>query len=134
MIDNLVSVIIPTYKRSDYLLQTIESVLNQTYSSIEIIVVDDNGFGTVFQKETYNKLKSLIVSNKIIYIPHDTNKNGSAARNTGFKASKGEYINFLDDDDELMPDKIEKQVHILSQKIMNIRLHIVTANLLGYKI
>ena len=116
MIDNLVSVIIPTYKRSDYLLQTIESVLNQTYSSIEIIVVDDNGFGTVFQKETYNKLKSLIVTNKIIYIPHDTNKNGSAARNTGFKASKGEYINFLDDDDELMPDKIEKQVHILSQK------------------
>lgn len=113
MIGKLVSVIIPTYKRSDYLLQTIDSVLKQTYTSIEIIVVDDNGFGTDFQEETYNKLKSLIDSNKIIYIPHDTNKNGSAARNTGFKASKGKYINFLDDDDVLMPEKIERQVDFL---------------------
>ena len=109
----LVSVVIPTYKRSEFLLRTIESVLNQTYKNIEILVVDDNGLGTEFQKETQEKLQSLIDSGSITYIPHEINKNGSAARNTGFKASKGEFINFLDDDDELMPDKIEKQVETL---------------------
>lgn len=106
----LVSIIIPTYKRSDYLLQTIDSVLAQTYSPIEIIVVDDNGLGTKFQIDTQEKLQNLIDDGKIIYIPHEKNKNGSAARNTGFRASKGKYINFLDDDDELMPQKIEMQV------------------------
>lgn len=108
--EELVSIIIPTYKRSDYLLQTIDSVLAQTYSPIEIIVVDDNGLGTKYQIETQEKLLNLIDDGKIIYIPHEKNKNGSAARNTGFRASKGKYINFLDDDDELMPQKIEMQV------------------------
>ena len=51
-LDPLVSVVIPTYKRSDFLLKTIDSVLNQTYPNIEIFVVDDNGLGTEFQKET----------------------------------------------------------------------------------
>lgn len=109
----IVSVIIPTYKRSEFLLKTIDSVLKQSYEPIEIIVVDDNGIGTDFQKATQEMLQSLIDNGDIIYIPHEKNKNGSAARNTGFKVSKGEYINFLDDDDELMPDKIEKQVEIL---------------------
>lgn len=112
----LVSVIIPTYKRSDCLLQTIESVLSQTYPSIEIIIVDDNGLGNKFQVETQKKLQKYIDEKKIIYIPHDVNKNGAAARNTGFRASKGEYINFLDDDDVLMPEKIEKQVNFLEKQ------------------
>lgn len=109
----LVSIIIPTYKRSDSLLETIDSVLKQTYSAIEIIVVDDNGLGNEFQKATQCKLQNLIDENKIIYIPHKVNKNGSSARNTGFRASRGEYVNFLDDDDILMPEKIERQVKFL---------------------
>lgn len=113
--DHLVSVIIPTYRRSDYLLQTIDSVINQTYSNIEIIIVDDNGLGSEFQRSTHDKLKKYIESGQIIYIPHEFNRNGSAARNTGFKASRGKYINFLDDDDELLPEKISKQVQILEE-------------------
>ena len=116
----LVSVIIPTYKRSDCLLQTIESVLSQTYPSIEIIIVDDNGLGSKFQVETQEKLQSYIDEKKIIYIPHEVNKNGAAARNTGFRASKGEYINFLDDDDVLMPEKIERQVSFLEKQSMDV--------------
>lgn len=116
----LVSVIIPTYKRSDCLLQTIESVLSQTYPSIEIIIVDDNGLGNKFQVETQKKLQKYIGERKIIYIPHDVNKNGAAARNTGFRASKGEYINFLDDDDVLMPEKIERQVSFLENQSMDV--------------
>jgi glycosyltransferase involved in cell wall biosynthesis len=102
----LISIIIPTYKRSDTLPRAIDSALRQTYSNIEIIVVDDNGEGTKYQKATEQKLKGYIESDKITYIKHKVNKNGSAARNTGFRASKGEYINFLDDDDELLPNKI----------------------------
>lgn len=116
----LVSVIIPTYKRSDCLLQTIESVLSQTYSPIEIIVVDDNGLDSEFQIATQKKLQMYIDEKKIIYIPHKVNKNGAAARNTGFRVSKGEYINFLDDDDVLMPDKIEKQVSFLENQSMDV--------------
>lgn len=106
----LVSVIIPTYKRSDTLPRAIDSALRQTYSNIEIIVVDDNGEGTEYQKATEQRLKGYIESGKITYIKHKVNKNGSAARNTGFRASKGEYINFLDDDDILYRNNIQKQL------------------------
>lgn len=116
MNDNpLVSVIIPTYKRSECICNTIDSVLNQTYSNIEIIVVDDNGKGTLEQQETERLLSEYIKNNKIIYVVHEVNKNGSAARNTGFRNSKGKYINFLDDDDVFYPRKIEIQVDILKK-------------------
>ena len=104
----LVSVIIPTYKRSDFLCTTIDSVLAQTYPNIEIIVVDDNGLGTTFQQATEKRLLPYIRMKQINYICHEVNKNGSAARNTGFRASHCEYINFLDDDDELLLEKIDK--------------------------
>lgn len=113
MNNKLVSVIIPSYSRPNNICRAIDSVLNQTYQPIEIIVVDDNGIGTDFQRQTEHVLSKYIRTNKIIYIKHETNKNGSAARNTGFKASNGYYINFLDDDDEFVKTKIEKQVAIL---------------------
>ena len=109
----LVSVIIPTYSRPTNLCRAIDSVLNQTYRPIEIIVVDDNGVGTEFQIQTESVLKKYIELEQIVYVKHDVNKNGSAARNTGFRISNGEYINFLDDDDVLIPSKIEIQVSCL---------------------
>ena len=115
MIKDLVSLIIPTYSRADYILRAINSVLNQTYQPIEIIVVDDNGIGTANQIDTEKKLSCYIRTQKISYIKHEVNKNGSAARNTGIKVSQGEYIVFLDDDDELLPLKIETQVKGLQQ-------------------
>ena len=110
MIEPLVSIVIPTFARPDNLVRAIESVLNQTYKPIEIIVVDDNGRGTLYQVETENVLKPYIYKNQVKYLTHEINKNGSAARNTGFRLSCGEYINFLDDDDVFAPTKIEKQV------------------------
>lgn len=108
--NKLVSVIIPTYKRSDSLCATIDSVLKQTYSNVEIIVVDDNGRGTECQLQTEERLEEYISSGKIQYITHEVNKNGSAARNTGFKVSKGSYINFMDDDDKMKPNFLESEV------------------------
>lgn len=116
MEQKLVSVIIPTYSRADNILRAIDSVLKQTYKPIEIIVVDDNGINTPFQLETEKKLYPFIKENKVFYIKHETNRNGSAARNTGLKASHGDFINFLDDDDIFTPDKVQKQLAYLLQK------------------
>ena len=109
----LVSVIIPTFSRSDNIVRAINSVLAQTYKNIEIIVVDDNGIGTHHQLETEKELKAYITQGKITYLTHEVNKNGSAARNTGFRSCHGDYVNFLDDDDYFKPDNIEKKVAAL---------------------
>lgn len=111
----LVSIIIPTFSRPDNLSRAINSALAQTYSPIEIIVVDDNGAGTKYQEETERSLTKYILEGKIKYIKHEVNKNGSAARNTGFHASKGDFVNFVDDDDTLAPKKIELQVRHLQE-------------------
>lgn len=109
----MISIIIPTYARPTNLVRAIKSAVNQTYKNIEIIVVDDNGLGTPQQKATELLLKNYIDNNVIKYIKHDINKNGSAARNTGVAQSKGEYIAYLDDDDEFLPTKLQCQLTVL---------------------
>lgn len=106
----LVSVIIPTYKRPDTLDRAIKSVLNQTYQNVEIFVVDDNNPDTEGRTLTIEKMKEFEDNPKVHYIKQPKNMNGSVARNTGAWASKGEYIAFLDDDDEFLPEKIESQL------------------------
>jgi len=108
--NSLVSVIIPTYGRCEYLQRTVESVLNQTYSNCEVIVVDDNGKSSSQGVKTQKIMANYLNNSKVKYLQHEINKNGSAARNTGLAASKGEYIAYLDDDDEFIPEKIEIQI------------------------
>jgi glycosyltransferase involved in cell wall biosynthesis len=107
----MVSVVIPTYKRPNVISRAIESISSQTYDNIEIIVVDDNGVGTVEQMDTQKVVA--VFGDKVKYIVHENNKGGSAARNSGWRVSNGEYITFVDDDDELSSEKIEKQVRSL---------------------
>ena len=111
--DILVSVIIPTYNRPVFLKRCIDSVLNQTHKNIEIIVVDDNNPKTDARKETELVMSAYAAIENITYLRHDHNKNGSAARNTGWRHSHGKYITFVDDDDEIASTKIEKQVECL---------------------
>lgn len=108
-----VSVIIPTYKRSEMLCRAIDSVLNQTYPNIEIIVVDDNNPDTEWRSLTSNRMSSYVYNEKIRYICHQSNRNGSAARNTGLKEATGDIITFLDDDDVYLHNKVEIQVNYL---------------------
>ncbi len=110
----LVSVIVPTYKRSSRLAIAIDSVLNQTYKSIEIIVVDDND-NDDYRLETKLNLSGYIKENKIKYIEHNVNQGGCKARNTGAENAKGDYLAFLDDDDFYEPKKIELQVDYLNK-------------------
>ena len=115
MIKGLVSVIIPTYKGADKIQKAVDCVIGQTYQYIEVIVVDDNGLGTDEQKKTaYAMLKYKDLSN-VVYLVHDVNKNGAAARNTGIRHSKGEYLCFLDDDDIMLPEKTTLQIEKFSQ-------------------
>ena len=107
----LVSIIITTYKRHDYLQRAIESALHQTYKNIELIVVDDNDEKTEYSKQVKSIVERIQIKDKRIqYIPMGKNTGACAARNRGFECSKGEYIDFLDDDDEFMPNKIQKQL------------------------
>lgn len=109
----LVSVVISTYKRSVTLKRVLESVLSQSYDNIEIVVVDDNNPDTVFRADTERLMDKYSQYDNITYLKHPENRGGSAARNTGLKVSKGKYITFLDDDDEISNEKISKQVECL---------------------
>ena len=106
----IVSVIITTYNRGYLIDKAINSVLNQTYQDYEIIIVDDGS-----TDNTKEVVKGFIDS-RINYIFYADNLGVSAARNTGIKASQGEYIALLDSDDEWLPEKLEKQVVILQNE------------------
>lgn len=103
-----VSVIIPTYNRSKLLRETVESVLAQTYQNIEIIVVDDGSADdTAMVMAQY--------AGRVTYL-WQSNQGVAAARNAGFRAATGEYLTFLDDDDMILPAKIERQVQVLASR------------------
>lgn len=98
------TVVITTYNRAHLIGRSIQSVLNQTYQDFELIVVDDAS--TDNTREVVESFKSSLIR----YVRHAENKGGNAARNTGIREAKGEYIAFLDSDDEWLPKKLEKQV------------------------
>ena len=105
----LVSVIIPTYKRREEFKVAFESVLNQTYRNIEIVVVDDND-EKIYSDAIENILSDASTDFSINYIKNKKNLGGALSRNVGIFASKGKYIAFLDDDDAYMPTRVEKQI------------------------
>lgn len=116
-----VSVIIPTYGRTDFLSAAIDSVYEQSFSDFELLVVDDNDPGNRFRNET----KAIVDAHKakgqkFIYVQHDKNRNGAAARNTGFQRSSGEFISFLDSDDEYLPDRLAIATAILEDASQNV--------------
>ncbi len=102
-----VSVIIPTYNRAELLKQTVDSVLAQTYSNIELIVVDDGSTDeTQWVMEAY--------AGRLIYHRQD-NQGAERAANLGYEMSSGDYISFFDHDDLMFPQKIARQVDILDR-------------------
>lgn len=101
-----VSVIIPTYNRAQFVGRAIESILNQTYADLELIVVDDGS-----TDNTEQVVKSYKDS-RVVYVWQE-NKERSAARNTGIQVSRGRYIAFLDSDDWFLPHKLAVQVPVL---------------------
>ncbi len=104
----MISVIIPTYNRADFVLEAIESVLNQTYQNFELIVVDDGS-----TDETEEKVQKSF-PNKLSFIKQP-NQGVSSARNTGIQSSNGDWIAFLDSDDYWLPKKLDIQTMFLQK-------------------
>lgn len=109
----LVSVIIPTYKRDISLERAIKSVMNQTYSNIEIIVIDDNNPLDEYSDKTSKIISKFQSNDKLLFIKNGTNIGSARTRNVGIKNSTGEYITFLDDDDLYECNKIKNQVEFM---------------------
>ena len=99
-----VAVIIPTHNRSELLKKAVSSVLSQTYKDLELIIVD------VGLEERSERVVGGFNDPRIIYIKNERELNGSAARNIGIKQAKGDFIAFLDDDDEWLPEKLDIQM------------------------
>ena len=109
MNDPLVSFIIPTYNRPKYLQRAIESTLKQSHQNIEVIVIDDHSdYDPLPIIEEFN-------DNRIKYYRNSINKGSVYSRNRGLSVCTGDYINFLDDDDEILPQKIELQLKKFSE-------------------
>ena len=105
----MISVVIPTHNRCDLLPRAIKSVQEQTYSDLEIIVVSDGS-----TDETKSVVEALAADDKRIrFIEYHPARGGNIARNTGIEAAQGEYVAFLDDDDEWFPTKLEKQLNVM---------------------
>ncbi|WP_134703814.1 glycosyltransferase family 2 protein [Ammoniphilus sp. YIM 78166] len=112
-----VSIIVATYRRKETLKRALQSLITQTYSNFEIIVVDDNAdaeWNTEIDK-IVNSMKNLD-NFEIIYTQNKNNKGSAETRNIGIKLATGEYVTFLDDDDIYLPDKVKKQVEHMTKE------------------
>lgn len=105
----LVSIIVPTYNRGEYLRQAVESVLAQTYGNLELIVVDDGSTDA-----TPQYLDSLSDS-RVRVVRRAQRSNAAVARNTGLAAARGEFLAFLDSDDLWFPEKLASQMRRLRE-------------------
>ena len=102
-----ITVIIPTFNRAHTICRAIDSVMAQTVSADEIIIVDDGS-----TDDTAERIKEFYPTLEYIY---QSNKGVSSARNKAILQAKNEWLAFLDDDDEWMPHKLEKQIHLLQK-------------------
>ena len=112
--DPLVSIIIPSYNRDNLIRESLDSVLAQTYLNWECIIVDDGSTdGTNSILKEYS-----IIDNRFIIVskPVELRQGASVSRNLGLKFARGEYIQFLDSDDILAEDKLEKQIISLKKE------------------
>lgn len=108
----LVSIVIPVYNKVSFIRETLEAALSQTYQEIEIVLIDDGSTdgSYIVLKEYYERNPD-----KIVLVGQE-NQGVSAANNKALEIARGEYIQFLDADDLLSPNKIEKQVNLLGDK------------------
>lgn len=102
-----VSVVIPTYYRNDYLPKVLRSVRNQTHGPIEVIVVDDSGEG--------HAEPALEGFDDVRYVPLPENRGPNGAREAGLERASGDYVQFLDDDDQIDAKKLAKQLAVFQR-------------------
>lgn len=110
MFKGLVSVIMPCYNSAAFISESINSVICQSYEKFELIIIDNGS-----TDETVNIAKQYAVYDPRIKVLTETRKGASYSRNTGIKASMGQYLAFLDSDDLWLPQKLELQVNLVQE-------------------
>lgn len=106
----LVSIIMPSYNTAEYIAESIQSVLSQSYTDWELIVVDDRS-----TDNTDDVINPYLTDKRVKYIKNDTNSGAAVSRNRALREARGKWIAFLDSDDIWMPDKLEKQVRYMEE-------------------
>ncbi len=106
----LVSIIMPSYNTSQFIKETIESVLAQSYSDWELIVVDDCS-----KDNTDEVISQYLTDKRVRYIKNDINSGAAVSRNRALREAKGKWIAFLDSDDLWEPEKLEKQIRFMEE-------------------
>lgn len=106
--DDLVSIIMPSFNTGKYITETIESVLVQSYKNWELIIVDDCS-----SDNTDEIISTYLSDDRIHYLKNEKNSGAAFSRNTALREAKGKWIAFLDSDDLWMPEKLEKQLSFM---------------------
>lgn len=109
MIDGLVSVIMPSWNTGRFIAASIQSVIDQTYSSWELLIVDDCS-----TDNTDEVVSPFLVDGRVKYYKNEKNSGAALTRNRAMREAQGEWIAFLDSDDLWMPDKLEKQIAFMN--------------------
>lgn len=107
--EELISIIMPSYNTAKYINESIKSVINQTYSNWELIIVDD------CSSDNTDEIIKSINDDRIIYIKNKVNSGAAISRNKALKYAKGKWIAFLDSDDVWLPEKLEKQIQFMKR-------------------
>lgn len=103
-----VSIIMPAYNVEDYIEESIRSVIEQTYSNWELIIIDDRS-----TDQTISKVEPFLADNRIKLLVNECNLGGAGTRNRGIDMASGRFIAFLDSDDLWSPEKLEQQVDFM---------------------
>ena len=108
--NDLVSIIMPSYNTARYIGDTIYSVLNQTYINWELIIVDDCS-----TDNTDDAVKPFLIDQRIRYLKNEKNSGAAVSRNRALREAKGKWIAFLDSDDLWISEKLEKQIDFMEK-------------------
>ncbi len=109
MVDGLVSVIMPSWNTAEYIGASIQSVLNQTYSNWELLIVDD------CSSDNTDEVVKSFQDERIVYLKNEKNSGAALTRNRALREANGEWIAFLDSDDLWTPQKLEHQISFMKE-------------------
>lgn len=116
IMNELVSIIMPSYNTASFISKTIESVLNQTYKNWELLIVDD------CSTDDTDEIVSKYNDKRIVYLKNEKNSGAAISRNRALRNAKGKWIAFLDSDDLWHPTKLEKQIKFMKKMDISFRI------------
>lgn len=120
---DLVTIVLTTCKRAPEIVKrAVLSITDQTYQNWELIIVDDSPNGFELRDEVKKQVLSIVPQHKLIYMQNPENRGACYSRNIGLEKARGEFIAYIDDDDEWLPEKLEKQVNTFHSSSINVAL------------